>query len=54
MKDEKQKKTIESAALDDKELDGVTGGFDLPHGDRDDKNPYAHDPKHWLRPHKER
>ncbi len=48
-----EKKRSESGAeLDDEELDGVAGGFDLPHGDRDDKDPY--DPKPWLRPHKDR
>ncbi len=34
------------------EKTSMTGGFDLPHGDRDDKDPY--DPKPWLRPHKDR
>ncbi len=45
---------LDDEELDDEELDGVTGGFDLPHGDRDDKDPYANDPKPWLRPHKDR
>ena len=52
-KNEQQILSENAAEISDEKLDIVTGGLDFPPY-RDANDPYADDPKPWLRPHNDR